>query len=181
MPIYRRINGVWVPQTVYRRINGAWVQQTTMMRISGSWVDLAPPPPLYTWKQYNVITQTTVLSYNQTQGSGGSSKESIGGSVYSSFSWDSSSGTYSAAGSSTGIVSGGYSGFGSSMTHYSFLYFDTDSAYAWFSITIYGSSPNSYDYTYSMGSSTGVEKTSTNPNAYPADGRAADGYWYVKQ
>lgn len=177
MPFCRKINGEWVPQTVARRINGDWTEQTKALREGGSWADLDPSPTVYTWKKYELIADMVIDSYAQTSSSGGTEKYGIGGTVYTSYSFDASSGTYSSAGSTTGIVSGGYDGFGASMAQYSFLYYDTDSNYAWFSVTNYGVEIDTSHYEYSRGSYI-EDVTSDNASAFPTDGYI-NGYWYV--
>lgn len=185
MPI-KRYNGSSQSVVTAKRWNGsAWVKQMVKKWNGSAWITVSatpeppPPPPTYTWKKYVLISELIIDSYAQTSSNGGTEKYSIGATVYSSYGWDSSSGTYSSAGSITGIVSGGYDGFGSTMTGYQFLYYDTDSSYAWFAITDYGAEIDSSHYEYSKG--TYIEDvTSENASAYPTDGYI-NGYWYVKQ
>lgn len=188
MPIYRRIDGAWVPQTVYRRINDSWVTQTGKMVVNGVWVNVsAPPAPTYAWDKYNADSEyiNAVWDYapaGETDHSEMPAAQAVVWTVATGSSFDTATGNFSVSGSAF-ITSngGGYDGSGHVLYEYYINQDLEDPNIYRLATTVY----SAYEvtqayYEYSQGSTFIETVTSTDQYAYP-DGGYDNDYWYANR
>ena len=149
---------------------------------------------LYIWKKYNSTQQITGYT-SSTSTTTLSTYPS--GNLYSGLSFNSSTGEYTLSGVATSYM--GYTSFGlcsagfqaicqQEIVDKGYVYFLNNKDNYYYKLTgncqlpmnVIKYTPTA-KYSYVQGSTSYGTVTSTNPNAYPTNGRHTDGYWYVKQ
>lgn len=185
MPIKRWNGSSHVTQEVKRWNGTAWVKQIVKRWDGSAWVTVSetPEPTVYTWEKWNVIDTATPTSYADVA-DGASEIDPIDSTstwrLATSYSFDTSTGTYTVSGDESAIFNGGgYAVNGSTLSEYVVTVDPGNPSVYNVTEAVHTATPDSYSHVYTKGTTQYTDVTSENPSAYPANGTPDNTYWYV--